>query len=234
MDETLNAMKTIGCKEVKKRIDGYARMTGASGHDPALEAHVANCPACMKEYRETREILSLLAQDRLPEPRPEFWNGLSRQIMAQVGPCRPEPREIPWFKKIWGAPFGWPGYAWVTAVILVLLTPLAIYTIQDRSQAPPSPQGFSGNELRWELGLESFPSVFETLSPGESARLGERLVARIGQDLSRPRSLAVEEDYSWDFSRSLEGLNGQEMDGLIEKLQPGGSAGFNEVKHYVS
>lgn len=227
-------MKTIGCKEVKERTEGYSQKMGVSEQDPVLEAHLANCPACKKQYRDTQKILSLLAQDRLPEPKPEFWNGLSRQIMAQVGPRRPEPREIPWFKKIWGVPFGWPGYAWVTAVLLILLTPLAIYTIQDRSQVPPSPQGFSGNELRWELGLETFPSVFESLSPGESARLGERLVARIGRDLSRPTSLAVEEELQWEFSRPLEGLNDQELDGLIEKLQPGGSAGFNEVKHYVS
>ncbi len=227
-------MKTIGCKKIKKLTDGYSREIIASDRDPAIEAHLSHCPTCNQNYRETRYILSLLARDRLPEPKPEFWNGLSGQIMARVGSNRAAPQEVPWFKKIWGTPFAWPGYAWVTAIILILLTPLAIYTIQDRGQTTPQPQGFSGNELRWEMGFETLPSTFESLSNRESARLGEKIVAKIGKDLSGQTPVGAEEELQWDVSPVLEGLNTKELDTLIKKLQTGGSAGINEVKHYVS
>jgi hypothetical protein len=154
--------------------------------------------------------------------------------MAQVGPSRSYPREIPWFKKIWGTPFQWPGYAWVTALILILLTPLAIYTIHDRGQTTPQSQGLSGNELRWEMGFETLPSTFESLSARESDRLGKKIVAQIGNDLSGQTSVPVEEELQWDFSRTLEGLNSKELDALIKKLQTGGATGFNEEGNYVS
>jgi hypothetical protein len=234
MDENFNPMKTIGCNKVKELTDGFSKDLLASEPDPVIDAHLAHCPACSQNYRETQEILSLLDRDRLPEPKPEFWDGLSGQIMAQIGRSRHDPRRAPWFKKIWGTPFGWPGYAWATALILILLTPLAIYTMHDRSQITPQTQGVIGNELRWELGFETLPSTFESLSEGESARLGKKIVAQLGNDLSGQLPVGGEEELQWDVSPNLEGLNSKELDFLIKKLQTGDTAGFNEVKNYVS
>jgi len=234
LDEDLNAMKTIRCEKVKKLTNGYSRRDASPEHDQRIEDHLAECPSCIKEYQETQEVLSLLDQDRLPEPEPEFWNGLGAQIMAQVVRSRPDPQEVPWFKKVWGGPFQWPGYAWVTALILICLTPLAIYTMHDKDQTTPQLPGFSGNELRWEMGFETYPSTFESLSEGESARLGKKIVAQIGKDLSGQTPVGVEEELQWDVSPNLEGLNNKELDTLIKKLQTGGSVGFIEEGNYVT
>lgn len=39
--------------------------------DPALQAHVRECPACAQRVTEARELLGLLSEGRLPEAPPE-------------------------------------------------------------------------------------------------------------------------------------------------------------------
>ncbi len=234
MDEDLNTRKTISCKKVKKLTSSYSQGLLAPDWAERIESHLSICPDCHQAYQETKKILGLLGQDRLPEPGEGFWNRLSSRIMHQVRLTRPEPVRIPWTKKIWGNPFGWPGYAWATALIFILLTPVVIYTIHFKNHPPPLVQELLGNEWRWEMGLEAVPPVFDTLSPKESIRLGKRIVARMGRDFSGLSPLAAEDELSWDVSRSLEGLDKEELNLLIKKIQTGGSAGFKEEGRYVS
>ncbi len=72
--------------------------------------------------------------------------------MTQVRLYRTEEKEAPWYKKVWINPFGWPGYAWATALILMLLTPVAIYNIQVQGNKKPSIQEIKGPETKWETG----------------------------------------------------------------------------------
>lgn len=227
-------MKAISCKRVNKQIVGYSQNLLAPDRAERIESHLAICSDCHHAYQETLKILGLLGQDRLPEPEAGFWNRLNSRIMHQVRLARPEPVRIPWTKKIWGNPFGWPGYAWATALILILLTPVVIYTIHYKNQPQPLVQELLGNDWRWEMGLESVPPALETLSPKESIRLGKRIVARMSRDLPGLSPLAAEDELPWDVSRSLEGLDKEELDLLIKKIQTGGSAGFKEEGRYVS
>ncbi|MBA4395010.1 MAG: hypothetical protein C0407_15765, partial [Desulfobacca sp.] len=176
-------MKAISCNKAKKMISGYSQNLLTPEWAERVEAHLTNCPDCHKEYEETQGILGLLSQDRLPDPGPEFWKGMSSRIMSQVRQVRPDPVKISWTKKIWGNPFGWPGYAWATALILILLTPVIMYTILFKTQPQPQVQELLGNDLRWEMGLETYPATLETLTPKESIRLGKRIVARLSGDL---------------------------------------------------
>ena len=123
-----------------------------SGPASEVKAHLSECPSCRKAYEDTREVLALLKKDYLPDPGPGFWNGLSSRVMTQVRLYRTEEKEDPWYKKVWINPFGWPGYAWATALILMLLTPVAIYNMQVQGNNPPSIQQIKSPETKWDTG----------------------------------------------------------------------------------
>ncbi|MBI5603993.1 MAG: hypothetical protein HY879_11615 [Deltaproteobacteria bacterium] len=227
-------MKVLSCKKIKKLTGGYFQSLLSPDLVQGVDRHLAACPVCKKEYQETQEVLDLLNRDRLPDPGPDFWKGLNSRIMAQVGLSRPHSLKVPWYKKIGSNPFTWPGYAWVTALILILLTPWAIYTIPFKGQPSTLVQEFPENELKWELGFESVPAAVDSLSARESVRLGERIVARMGKDLTGKPPLSTEDELQWDVSPSLEGLNNEQLDTLFKKMKTGGFPGFKEEEKHVS
>jgi hypothetical protein len=227
-------MKAIPCKKVKKLLSSYPQDLLTPDWAERVKEHLSNCSDCQKEYQKTQGVLDLLKQDRLPDQGPEFWKGMNARIMSQVRQVRSEPERIPWNKKIWGYPFGWPGYAWATALILLLLTPVLLYTIHFNNQ-PQSPiRELVATDLRWEMGVDSYPAILEALSPKESSRLGKKIVARLGSDLPIQTPLMAEDELSGDLSHSLEGLDKEELDILIKKIQTGGSAGLKEEETYVT
>lgn len=226
-------MKREICKKIKELMDVYHQNLIEAGPASQVEAHLSECPSCRKAYEENREVLILLKKDCLPDPGPVFWNDLSSRIMTQVRLFRPEGKEAPWYKKVWINPFGWPGYAWATALILMLLTPVAIYNIHVQGNKTPSVQEIKGQEMKWETGSMPLSAAVESLSDKESVRLAKRVVARMGKDLPGPTRLLMDDGMHWDVSRSLEGLNNQELEALIKKMEPGGSAGYREEEEYV-
>lgn len=226
-------MKRNTCKKIRESTEAYLQNTLEAGPASQVEAHLSECPSCRKLYEGTREVLTLLKKDRLPDPGPAFWDSLSSKIMAQVRLSPPEREETPWYKKLWINPFGWPGYAWATVLVLILLTPVIIYNIHMQGTKSPSIQALNGQEVRWDVGSMALSSAEETLSEKESVNLAKRVVARMGKDLSSTARLALDEETHWDVSLSLDGLNTQELEALIKKMGPGGSAGYREEVKYV-
>ena len=228
-------MKRGICREIREMAEDYHQNSLEPGSALRVKAHLSECASCRNAYEKTREIVTLFKNDRLPDPGPLFWNHLNSRIMTQVRLSRPEEKEIPWYKKVWGNPFGWPGYAWATALILILLTPVVIYNIQVQSHKTSSvlEKEVQGQEIRWDTASLPFYALFESLSERESAHLAKRMAARMGKDLPGPSPWLMEDDLQWDISRSLEGLNKQELDALIKKMEPGGSAGYKEEEKNV-
>ncbi|MCJ7833667.1 MAG: hypothetical protein MUQ20_04710 [Deltaproteobacteria bacterium] len=226
-------MKKALCKKFRKMAGEYNQNLLKTNLASQVEGHLSECPSCRKDFEETRKVLTLLKGDRLADPGPDFWDGLSSRIMTQVRLSRSEATEDPWYKKVWRNPFTWPGYAWATALILMLLTPVAIYTIHIQGYKAASVQEIKGPESKWETGLEPLSVAVESLSTKESVRLAKKVVARLGKDLPGPTRLSVEDEMHWDISRSLEGLNNEELETLIKKMQPGGSAGLKEEENYA-
>lgn len=228
-------MKKELCKIIGELTERYHQNLLEAGTASQVEAHLSECPSCRKAYEETGEVVTLLQKDCLPDPGPAFWNGLSSRIMSQVRLSLPENKEDPWYKKVWLNPFGWPGYAWATALILLLLTPVVIYNIQVQGYKAPSvlEREVKDHVIKWETESMPLSAVVETLSDRESVHLAKRVVARMGQDLPDPTRLLKDDEMHWDISRSLEGLNDQELEALIKKMKPGGSAGFREEEKYV-
>jgi hypothetical protein len=177
--------------------------------------------------------LNLLKEDRLADPGPDFWQGLSSRTMAQVRLSRPKFQETPWYKKIWRNPFEWPGYAWATALILILLTPVAIYTIHIQGHSAPSVLEIQDQVSKWETGSEPLSMAVESLSDKAAVRLAKRVVARMGKDLPGPTRLLMQEETHWDISRSTEGLNNEELEVLIKKMETDRSGGMKEEEDYV-
>ncbi|MBI4768296.1 MAG: zf-HC2 domain-containing protein [Deltaproteobacteria bacterium] len=226
-------MKRETCKKIRELTAEYHQNLLEADPASRVEAHLSQCPSCRKAYEETREVLTLLKKDHLPDPGTLFWNDLSSRIMAQVPLDRSQEKEPPWYKKLWVNPFGWPGYAWATALLLILLTPVVIYNINVLGPKSPSDQEIRGLEMMW--GSESIPltAVVETLSDKESVNLAKRVVARMGKDLPSPTRLLMDDELHWDVFQSLEGLTTQELEALIKKMGPGGSAGYRKEEENV-
>ena len=55
----------------------------------------------------------------------------------------------------------------------------------------------------------------------------------MGKDLPGHTRFLLDDGLHWDVSRSLEGLNNRELEVLIKKMEPGGSAGNKEEGEYV-
>jgi len=198
-----------------------------------VEAHLSGCSSCRKEYEQTWKVLALLKEDCLTDPGPDFWQGLSLRTMAQVRLSRPEFQETPWYKKVWRNPFEWPGYAWATALILILLTPVAIYTIHIQGHNVSSVLEIQDQASKWETGSEPLSMAVESLSDKDAVRLAKRVVARMGKDLPGPTRLLMQDETHWDISRSTEGLNNEELEVLIKKMEPGRSGSMKEEEDYV-
>ena len=221
------------CKKIGELSEGYHQNLLEAGSVSLVEAHLAECPSCRKAYEETGEVLTLLKKDELTDPGPVFWDALSSRIMTRVRLLGPEEKEGPWYKKIWKNPFGWPGYAWATALILMLLTPLAIYNIQDQGNKIALIPEINSHEIKWETESLPLSAAVESLSDKESLLLAKRLVVRLGKDLSGPTRLVTDDELHWDVAGSLEGLNVRELEVLIKKMEPGGSAGYKGGEEYV-
>jgi predicted anti-sigma-YlaC factor YlaD len=226
-------MKRRICKKIRGLAEGYHLKTLDTGPVLQVEAHLSECPSCRKAYLEIREVLTLLKEDVLPDPGPAFWNELNSRILTQVRLARSEGDEDPWYKKFRIKPFGRAGYAWATALLLMLLTPVLLYNITFQGNHRPSIQENIDQENKWETRPLPLPVVVENLSDTESVHLAKRVMARMGKDWPSSTGLLMNEDLHWDIFRSLEGLNKQELEALINKIGPGGSAGNKEEGEYV-
>lgn len=226
-------MKSKICNKIRELTDEYHQNLLQAGPASQVEAHLSQCPSCRKVYQETGEVLTLLKKDRLPDPGTVFWNDLSTRIMAQVRLDRFEEKETPWYRKLWIHPFGWQGYAWATALILILLIPVVIYNIHVQGTKSLSIQEMKGQEVMWASGSMPLSVVVETLSDKESINLAKRVVSRLGKDLPSPGHMMRDDEAHWDIFQSLEGLNTQELEALIKKMGPGGSAVYKEEEEYV-
>jgi hypothetical protein len=227
-------METIQCQTVQRWITGSVPDPISPQEEQRLEAHLQQCPACSRFAEETRSLMDLLRQDRLPEPEAPVWPDLSRRIMAEVRRTASKQDQIPWYRRIWGTPFGWPGYAWVTALLLLVLTPVIIYNMQNGGKIASPGSEFILSELRGEGTLEPLSSALESLSDSEAGRLEKKVVARISKEISEEDPAGSEEDLRWDVSNGLESLSAKELEILMKKLQTRESVGVKEERNNVA
>lgn len=81
---------------------------------------------------------------------------------------------------------------------------------------------------------EPLPTVLAALTEKESIRLAKRMSTHLSGFISEETAPGIfEEKGHWDLHRSLQGLKEEELNTLVEKLDPGNSAGLKEERPYV-
>ncbi|MEW6187589.1 MAG: hypothetical protein AB1585_17810 [Thermodesulfobacteriota bacterium] len=223
-------MKKLSCKKILVLNEDYAQNLLGEDQITQVKNHWAICPDCRQAYEETREVLSLLKRDHPSDPGPVFWEKMSARIMRKTRQREVEVTEAPWYLKIFRNPFGWPGYAWAAALILILLVPIVFFNINNQEFSQSTEQPLSGREENkfYEMKFEPLSAMVDSLSDKESARLAGKVVARLGKELSDPPPLLTEEETHWDITRSTERLTEKELEVLIEKMEPDKSAEHKE------
>jgi hypothetical protein len=212
----------ILCFKTRRQIEQYCQGLLPPERARRVEDHIRRCPACRREYETTGELLDRLASHKLPDPGEVFWDRMRGAIMGRLAetPARP----LPWYKRDWVAPFQWPGYAWATALLLLVLVPLLLYTRYSGQDAAPLPAAMVA-EWNLETGSDPMFSGLEGLSQRESERLGKKVVTLLAGEVTKNPAPAEEDDWSWDAAGSLESLNEQEMEAVAKKLKTRYAAG---------
>jgi len=214
-----NPIRHLSCKKIRSKATDFCQDLLTSEEADRIKVHLARCPSCYKEYRDTEDTLARLPQDRLKDPGPEYWNGLQAAIMHRIAQHRPAPSETPWYKKIWEVPFQWPGSAWATVLILLAITPVLFYAVYPGSDRLTPGREAVLTELRPDGGSESLTTAVQVLTAQESARLEKRLVARLAREWMGQAAPRREEEWPWDEAGSLEQLNQNELEAVVKKLK---------------
>jgi hypothetical protein len=211
-------MRHLSCNKIRSKATDFCQDLLTSEEADRVRIHLAQCPSCRKAYRDTEDTLARLPQDRIKDPGPEFWDGLQAAIMHRIAQNRPAPSEAPWYKKVWEIPFQWPGSAWATALILLVLVPLMLFSLYPGRPITSLPDALLA-EWNVETGHDPMFSRLEGLSNQESERLGKRVVAQLASEVTKTLHRGEEEEWSWDTAGSLESLNEQELEAIAKKLK---------------
>jgi hypothetical protein len=222
--------KNLSCQEVRAVV---AEAAGSSLKDPEsgpLREHLDGCPECRRFSEEHRHLMETLLGDSRPDPGPEFWNRMTGRIMAEVRQRELAPE--PWYKKIRFNPLAWPVYAWSPVAALLLFAVLWFYYLPAHKAVPISGNGLSSEALVLDEGLDSLVDRVATLTPRESTRLKQKVVAGLAKDLKTDSS--VEAVLDWDLNNHFEALTNEELEKVAKRLQTIGPTGATEVLHNVS
>ena len=86
---------------------------GESDEAPAIETHLAGCPACRQELERLRRVLALVDVQEIPEPGPAF----EREVWARLAP-QLEAHRRSWLSRIFPAGRHWVLAGGVAALLL--------------------------------------------------------------------------------------------------------------------
>jgi hypothetical protein len=174
--------------------------------------------------------MEILQHDEGPDPGPEFWNRMTTRIMAEVR--HRENQTVPWYKKPWANPFGWPAYAWSPVLILLIVAAFWFSYAPGTKPVRLAGNGPTSEAVSLEDGLDPLVDPVYTLTPRETTRLKQKIVARLAKDLRTDSP--VEAVMDWDLSNRFDALTNDELEQVAKKLQTIGPTGTGEVLHNVS
>ncbi|MBI5584991.1 MAG: zf-HC2 domain-containing protein [Deltaproteobacteria bacterium] len=221
--------KTVSCPEVRAALTEAAGSPLSEPESAPLREHLAGCPECRRFSAENQSLLDALQQDQVPDPGPEFWNRMTTRIMAEVRHL--EHRPEPWYKRPGLNPFHWPVYAWSPLLALLVVTTLWFNYTPVTGPVQISSSGPATGAVSLDEGPDLLDPV-DTLTPGESGRLKQKVMAGLTQDLKTDSP--VEAVVDWDMSSRFDDLTNEELEKVAKKLQTVGPTGIGEVLHNVS
>jgi len=231
------------CKAIMPLMEDFCLGALPPGEAERVQGHLSRCPSCAQVEEETARLLALLNRDKdgWADPGEVFWEWMRMRIMEEV---RRRGKDVSAARRIFrgfGTFFPRPAYAWATALLLLVFLPLFMIRLFDFSSNPPAssvavlPRATEGDKTPWVSPPEPLPKVLASLTENESRRLAERMTLRLGRVLSSEEApfSPAEEKAHWNIHRLLEGLEEEELEVLIKKLEPEKSAGLMEEQPYV-
>jgi hypothetical protein len=221
---------SLSCRQARAAMEEVGGRTRTGSESEPLREHLSSCPGCRRFAEENRSLMEALLRDRQPDPGLEFWNRMATRIMAEVR--HREIRPLPWYKRSWINPFGWPVYAWSPALVLLVVAALWFHYHPVHRADQISSNGLSSEVLVLDDGLDPLGDRVSTLTPRESAHLKQKVVAGLAKDLKTDSS--VEAVLDWDLTNRFETLTNEELERVAQKLQTIGPTGATEVLHHVS
>jgi hypothetical protein len=171
------------CNEVQQLFTDLAEGTLDAGTRSAVEAHIAGCPACAKEWEETVWLFSAIAQTPVVMPPPTLRTHFNEMLEAErrslaAQPPAPAPAHLPARRHI--AAIIWQ----VAAACLLLVTGI---WIGSRINKAPDP----GNLAKLETEVKNLhETLMIAMLDNESA--SERLKAvNYAETLNTPNTKVI-------------------------------------------
>lgn len=116
------AGKATNCAQVREQLFDAATDAPCGSNRAALDAHLADCPACAKEFHDARVLTQAIDQSlsaRLAvEPSPQLISNVRREIAEQSH----------------GVAWWWQPSAWLTAVGVCAALAVLIFAVRSVSQ----------------------------------------------------------------------------------------------------
>ena len=139
------------CKKYQQQSADFVRKMLSPDEEKELIRHLADCPVCQQELRETEATLDILKQEKVPELPQVFWNGLTEEIRFRVEQKR---GKTTIFRPKWGlVPI---------AAIVALLVVVSLFMVDRQNLAKKSklPEG-SLVWLETQPGGQNFDQVID-------------------------------------------------------------------------
>jgi hypothetical protein len=191
-----------------------------------LDSHLEHCPACLKEWRELREVREAVQAAPGESPGPEFWAQFSRDLHLKLAQAAQDPRLTqaapgPWRRRLpylLGAPALAVLALWATAHFIGL-GPAGITSTQITRSAPAEPAK--------SPRLAATPKPAVTPAPAEAPE-NYAYVALYEDEASQENEAEVS---SWDLDMELAGMTDQEKELFLKKLDQRKKDGSWVIRH---
>jgi hypothetical protein len=226
----------VKCKKARSLICDLVTGTISEEEKRNLDLHLKDCPHCEKELTSLSDLMHSLKGLSLPDPGEEFWRALPLRIEREIASTSQEKALLQWIERkvteIWLFQPGRAAYAFVSMVIIMLVTVFLIYpryvvregevnrgekeiTVRAYSNTPLH----TGEEAIGEEGDDASSRIeeltFNQLNLLYSSLISTALPKREGQELSEERVGGVPLP---DISSELNDLDSDELSLLSRKL----------------
>jgi len=74
----------MNCEQIKKKLVDYADGSVSKPEQNQIQSHLAECPACRKEFETLTEIVVTARSIKVPEHDENFWNVKYQQVIDRA------------------------------------------------------------------------------------------------------------------------------------------------------
>ena len=82
------------CFRIKRKLYEFLEGNLSPAEAEKIKIHLARCAKCAQEYKQMRQVLSLVSQKKVPQPSAEFWAKFDQELEEKLAKERVLPQEI--------------------------------------------------------------------------------------------------------------------------------------------